>query len=75
MDNITLDVRPTIKMEINMSKKQERILSYKIATVLEKNEMENVSGGVCPVTTIGSQRFVSTQGGDSTIRFDDIDHI
>lgn len=55
---------------------QERILSYQLATVLNDNDLKDISGGTTlAVTTIGTQKMVGTRGGDSTIHFDNYDSI
>ncbi len=57
-----------------MAKEKDRILSYRLATPLEPVELESVSGG-SSLQTVGSQRFVGTRGGDTTIVFDNPDGI
>jgi hypothetical protein len=57
-----------------MPREKARILSYRLAIPLEVTELENVSGG-SSVQTVGTQRFVGTQGGDTTISFDNLDEI
>ncbi|MBA2649727.1 MAG: hypothetical protein H0U75_09090 [Legionella sp.] len=57
-----------------MPKEIERILSYTLATVLEPSDLEKVTGG-SSVKTVGTQRFVGTVGGDTTIVFDNFDGI
>jgi hypothetical protein len=56
-----------------MSNEQNRILSYKLATVLEREDLQKVSGGSSSVKTVRSQWPRSTQGGDETIDFDAFD--
>lgn len=56
-----------------MSDETNRILSYKLATVLERDDLEKVSGGSSSLKTMRTQRPRSTQGGDETIELDGFD--
>jgi hypothetical protein len=56
-----------------MSSENNRILSYKLATVLEPDDIEKVSGGSSSLKTMRTQKPRSTQGGDETIEFDGFD--
>ena len=58
-----------------MPTSQDRILSYQFAKALEDGDLENVSGGAHTAKTIGTQKFVGTKGGDTTIHFDNYDAI
>lgn len=55
-----------------MSDDTNRILSYKLATVLKPENFENVSGGAS-LQTMHTQKPRNTQGGDTTIDFDGFD--
>lgn len=54
---------------------QDRILSYQFAKVLEDGDLENVTGGAHTARTVGTQKFVGTIGGDTTIHFDNLDAV
>lgn len=56
-----------------MSEEINRILSYKLASVLEPENLENVSGGTSSLKTMRTQKPRNTQGGDTTIDFDGFD--
>ena len=55
-----------------MNIEKGRILSYKLSVVLEESDLQTVSGGK-RTQTVGTQRFVGTRGGDTTIVFDNYD--
>jgi hypothetical protein len=56
-----------------MSDETNRILSYKLATVLESEDLEKVSGGNSSLKTMRTQRPRSTKGGDETLELDGFD--
>lgn len=65
------------KGQYNMSNEKDRVLSYKLATVLDRDDLDKVSGGKGengPLKTMRTQRPRSTQGGkDETIDLDGFD--
>jgi hypothetical protein len=59
-------------VEYNMDE-TNRILSYKLATILEQEDLEKVSGGLPPRGTMRTQQLRTTKNGDTTIEFDGFD--
>lgn len=56
-----------------MSDEKSRILSYKLASILEPENLEQVAGGAASLKTMRTQKVRNTRGGDTTIDFDDFD--